>query len=240
MTARRFPARSTGWFVIKVIIFDFDGVIVESLDIKMRAFAELFREEGEEVVRRVVEYHLHNGGVSRYEKFRYIYSAILARPLPDHEFERLCSLFAELVLDGVVASPYVPGALEFIKKHKGSFRFFLASATPYDELVSILERRGIADCFERVYGAPVSKIEAVKQILLETGVRPVETIFIGDALSDYDAALNTGVRFIARIHSNEKIFEGISCIKLPDLQELFPVMEHCTSSVVTNADQEVE
>ena len=55
--------------MIKAIIFDFDGVLVESLDIKTRAFAKLFGPEGPDMAKRVVDYHLQNGGVSRYEKF---------------------------------------------------------------------------------------------------------------------------------------------------------------------------
>ena len=58
---------------LKAIFFDFDGVLVESVDIKTRAFSKLFEREGEDVVKKVIDYHIDNGGVSRYEKFRYIY-----------------------------------------------------------------------------------------------------------------------------------------------------------------------
>ena len=55
--------------MIKVIIFDFDGVLVESVNIKTEAFAEIYRPYGKLIERKVVNHHLANGGVSRYEKF---------------------------------------------------------------------------------------------------------------------------------------------------------------------------
>ena len=211
----------------RVIVFDFDGVIVESVDIKTRAFAELFRGEGEDLVRQVVEYHLQNGGVSRYDKFRHIYAEMLKRPLPDQEFEALCRGFASLVLQGVVAAPYVPGALEFLQRHQGDCRIYLASATPLEELCTILHARRIAGMFAGVFGAPTSKDEAVKQVIRETGATAGQMLFVGDALSDYQAALVNGVPFVARISDNEEIFRGRRCDRVRDMVELesllFPV-----------------
>ena len=48
--------------MIRGIAFDFDGVLVESVDVKTKAYARLFEEYGEGVVSRVVDYHLTNGG----------------------------------------------------------------------------------------------------------------------------------------------------------------------------------
>ena len=47
-----------------------------------------------------------------------------------------------------------------------------------------------------------------------------EVIFVGDAMSDYQAASENSIRFIARIHDNESIFRGIECIKIMDLTDL--------------------
>ena len=58
---------------IHAIVFDFDGVLAESIDVKTRAYALLFRDEGEEVVRKVIDFHLKNGGVSRFKKIRFDY-----------------------------------------------------------------------------------------------------------------------------------------------------------------------
>ena len=72
--------------MIRGIAFDFDGVLVESVDVKTKAYARLFEEYGEGVVSRVVDYHLTNGGISRFVKFRVIYSEILNKPLSEKNF----------------------------------------------------------------------------------------------------------------------------------------------------------
>lgn len=63
--------------MINAILFDFDGVLVESVDVKTRAFADLFKDEEDEIVEKVVNYHLKNSGISRYDKFRYYYKEYL-------------------------------------------------------------------------------------------------------------------------------------------------------------------
>ena len=55
--------------MIKAIIFDFDGVIAESVNVKTEAFASLYEPYGKDVVNKVEQHHLANGGVSRFEKF---------------------------------------------------------------------------------------------------------------------------------------------------------------------------
>jgi beta-phosphoglucomutase-like phosphatase (HAD superfamily) len=51
---------------VQAVIFDFDGVIVESMDIKTQAFVELFRDHPEHH-ETIVRLHLENGGMSRYD-----------------------------------------------------------------------------------------------------------------------------------------------------------------------------
>jgi len=48
--------------MIRGIAFDFDGVLVESVDVKTRAYARMFEEYGADIVSKVVDYHLTNGG----------------------------------------------------------------------------------------------------------------------------------------------------------------------------------
>ena len=103
--------------MIKAVVFDFDGVLVESVDIKTNAFARLFEEEGESVVERVVEYHLENTGVSRFEKFKYIHKTILKKELSDERFKELCGRFSELVADEVAKAPFVKGAKKFLERY---------------------------------------------------------------------------------------------------------------------------
>lgn len=211
--------------MIKAIIFDFDGVIVESVDIKTNAFGKIFEHEGVDVAKKVVEYHLKNTGISRYEKFRYIYKEILKRPLNDKEFQILCSKFANLVVDGVIKAPYVKGAIEFLKSYASEYKCFVVSATPLEELEDILRKRDIDQFFQAVYGAPVNKSEAVKKTLLKEAIGSHETVYVGDAMSDFLAAKENLVTFIARINNNESIFANMECLKINDLTKLVDIIK---------------
>ncbi len=211
--------------MIKTIFFDFDGVIVESIDIKTNAFGKLFESEGKDIVKRVIKYHLDNTGVSRFEKFRYIYKEILNQQLKEDVFQDLCQRFSKLVVNEVVEAPYVKGAIEFLKNYGRRYRCFVVSATPQEEIEEIITRRNLKKYFAGIYGAPQKKADIVKKTINTDGLVPAQAVYIGDALSDYKAANTNSVNFIARINNNEHIFDGISCIKLENLIELRNILE---------------
>jgi beta-phosphoglucomutase-like phosphatase (HAD superfamily) len=50
------------------IIFDFDGVLAESNEIRFNGFRKLFKDYPQYQVDQLVEYAKANGGVSRYKK----------------------------------------------------------------------------------------------------------------------------------------------------------------------------
>lgn len=207
--------------MIRTIFFDFDGVIVESVDIKTRAFAKLFEHEGEGIVKKVISYHLENAGVSRYEKFRYIYKEILKRFLSDEEFEMLCKKFAASVMDGVIKAPYVEGAKEFLENYFQAYKCFVVSATPQEEIEGIIQKRHIRHFFKAVHGAPTKKNDVVKTILVKENIDPCNAVYIGDAMSDYLAAKENNVAFIARVtNDNNSLFKDLGCIKLNSLVDL--------------------
>ena len=227
--------------MIKTIIFDFDGVLVESVDIKTKAFAKLFKTEGEDIVEKIVDYHLKNAGVSRFEKIKYIYQNMLKRDLSEKTFDNLCQQFSHLVIDEVVNAPYVKGAKEFLDRYSSKYVCFIASATPQDEIEEIIKRRHMMRYFKGVYGSPKKKGDIIREILvaytLEYNAMPFSSVdspqsfvYIGDAMNDYLAAKENKVVFIARTtNDNCWIFKELDCIKLNDLMNLKDAISsvHC-------------
>lgn len=185
------------------IVFDFDGVLVESVEVKTRAFEALYAPYGEDVRKAVVSYHLAHGGVSRNEKFRYFHSALLARDLSPEEEVRLAERFSELVEDAVVAAPFVPGAHDFLEAHAGRIPLCVASGTPEEELLRIIRRRGMSGYFCAVGGSPRPKRELLEDFAKRLDVAAASLLMVGDAMTDFDAAHAVGARFLGRVPVGE-------------------------------------
>ena len=183
---------------LRLIIFDFDGVIAESIAMKAAAFRETF-SFAPEYQDEIVQYHLDNGGMSRFVKFRYIYKEILHEELTREQEEWLGERYAGIVREKMFTIPLVPGAFELLNDVKGKIPLYVVSATPGEEMLEIADRRGLAGYFDGIYGSPGSKADRIREILSTNCVSPEETLFIGDAPQDYEAAHETGVRFIARV-----------------------------------------
>ena len=189
----------------QAIIFDFDGVVAESGKIKTQAFADLYRDYGEDIVSKVVTFHVQNGGLSRYHKFRYYQQHYLAKPpLTQDEEKALDIRFSELVVEAVIAADAVPGANELIQQQAKRIPLFVASGTPEVELKVIVEKRGLSPYFKDVRGAPTQKQTLVSEIVSQYQLIPANTLMIGDALIDYESADTNGLAFLGRVFPGDE------------------------------------
>ena len=186
---------------IKAIVFDCDGVILESTDIKTEAFRALFKKDHPDRVPEILDYHLRHMGISRHVKFRHICTGILGEAYTPRRAARLAEEFSRLVFDRVLKCPVVPGVREFLRSQRGRYRFFVASGTPHEELKLVLRRRRLLGYFERAWGSPAKKPDVIRRVLREGAFRKGEVVFVGDAESDWRAAQETGVRFVRRTGS---------------------------------------
>jgi len=184
---------------IQAVVFDFDGVILESADVKTDAFVELYAEHGAEVASRVRDHHLANLGISRFKKFAWIAEHVLGRTLTDDDSAALGRRFADLALAKVLAAPFVPGAEAALAALAAlGLPMFVASGTPEDELRLIALRRGLGPVFREVHGAPREKPEILRDLCARLALAPDRLLFIGDGMSDYKAARAAGTAFLAR------------------------------------------
>ena len=209
---------------IRAVIFDFDGVILDSVECKTRAFARLFEEWGPEAVHHMVEYHLANGGISRFEKIRYFYAHVLQQPLAEEECTRLADAFRTFAFDEVVAAEWIAGAREFLVEYYERYLFFVASGTPGDELREIIRLRGLEQYFAEAHGSPEVKENIIRSILIRHMLMPAEVLFVGDAMTDYRAAEATGLPFIGVAGSDPTAFPPGTTV-LPDLHSLGSAIE---------------
>jgi HAD superfamily hydrolase (TIGR01549 family) len=183
---------------VKAVIFDFDGVILESANIKTEACLELFADYPQHQD-AILQYHLDNMGISRYVKFEWIYRELLQAPYTAADRDRLGQAFSDLVLQKILACPFVPGALEALQTLHGRYPLFVASGTPQEELDLITAQRDVAQYFTEIWGTPRRKPEIITDILTRYRLEPEQVLMVGDGVSDYEAAVATNIQFLARI-----------------------------------------
>ncbi|MDJ0953123.1 MAG: HAD hydrolase-like protein [Acidimicrobiia bacterium] len=196
--------------VVDLIVFDFDGTICESADVKTEAFYELYLDEhGEEFATQVRDYHLVHAGVSRYDKIRYYEEELLGRECTEERMSEVADRFGGIVRDRVIASPLVPGVAAFFSRYRNAVPMLVASATPTAELRQIIAARDMTSWFDAVEGSPALKGDIIKQFLAERGALPQRAVMVGDQFSDLDAAVAAGVHFVAyRPPHEERLFDG--------------------------------
>ncbi|MAF42800.1 MAG: haloacid dehalogenase [Parcubacteria group bacterium] len=193
---------------IRAIIFDFDGVILESMDIKTRAFAFLFKDYPNHL-QEILKLHRFHGGMSRFEKFDRIYRDILKEPLSQDQKVKLGKDFSDYVYQEILKCPFVEGAFEFLEKYSEKLPLFIVSGTPDDEIKSIIKERNLGKYFKEVLGSPLKKKALNFKILKEYNLNPKDVVFVGDSIDDYDGAKGAGIRFIGRIKEGNP-FEGLN------------------------------
>ena len=195
---------------LKAIIFDFDGVLAESMPIKADAFAFLFKRYPEHID-KIIKLHMDNGGMTRYRKFRIIYKDYLKKEYNDSIENKLDRQFSMFVKQAVIECPEVKGAVQFLREYYNKISLFVASGTPQKELVSVVKKRGLYKYFKAIYGSPLDKVSTVKKIMTEYRFKSGEVVLVGDAINDYHAARKSQVNFIARIEKNKKnSFRGLT------------------------------
>lgn len=197
----------------RLVFWDFDGVIKDSVEVKGKAFAKLFNSASRELVARILAHHVENGGMSRYEKIPLYLQWSGEFPTEDKVLD-LCKKMESLVTEGVISSPWVAGVEAVLRKNPYKQRFVAVSATPFGELTYILHRLDLAACFLAIHGAPTSKAAAITKTMREQRSVPADCLMVGDAQVDLDAARVNGIPFLLRQHEGNtdmiKNFKGIS------------------------------
>ena len=178
-----------------IILFDFDGVIVDSDNIRINAFRKTLKKYDNIYVDQFIEYHNNNGGISRYVKFEYFKSLTGAS---NEELDKWLLKYSEycfqmmsdknILIDEIIN---LISSLNNLKKE-----LFVVSASDQNELRKLLDIYGLTKCFKFIYGSPLSKTNNISNLLKKFKYDPNETVLIGDSINDYDAAIDNKISFL--------------------------------------------
>jgi phosphoglycolate phosphatase-like HAD superfamily hydrolase len=199
--------------MISTIFFDFDGVVLDSVDVKTKAFMHLYSEFGEKIVSAVKKHHLENGGMSRYEKFSFYHKNYLGIEISEAEINSLAENFSTLVVQKVIESDPIPGSLDFVDKYYNLYDMFIVSGTPQKEIRQIANSLQLTNKMKGIFGSPKKKEIHVEDIIRLNNYNRSDCLFIGDAKADYTAALVNDTRFLLIENDvNSKLFLGVNGI----------------------------
>ncbi len=182
----------------KNLVFDFDGVIVETNEIRFEGFRKLFTEYPSAKVQELVSYARANGGISRYAKIRYFFEKVLGTDISEVSVNKLALQYSEIVKGQVVSAEAVSGSLEFFETNYGKYNFAIISGSDEKELREVCKKRKIDQFFLEILGSPTNKANNFEKLFKSTGWEKNETLFIGDSVNDYEAARVFGVYFVGR------------------------------------------
>lgn len=194
----------------RIIFWDFDGVIKDSVDVKTRAFMQLFQSYGPEITARVRTHHEAHGGMSRYDKMP-LYLGWAGQAVTAENIQAFCNRFTETTMRAVIDAPWVPGVREYLLANWSRQRFVVVTATPQTEMERILAALDLTHCFSEIHGAPTPKAEAIRHALRCWQCPPDQALVVGDSEADLQAAQENGVRFLLRRTSqNQSLQERFS------------------------------
>jgi phosphoglycolate phosphatase len=182
--------------VIKCIIFDFDGTLVESNEIKKDTFYEVTKNiVGADSI--LDELFLKPDFGDRFDIFNTLFDNIKRPYKVNTSATYLSGLYTKICEYKISKSPEIPGAQDTLEQLKiKKIKAYVSSATPTDTLKRIIDARGWGEFFELIMGSPKSKEDHIKLVLSLNSCSVSEVAYVGDSEIDQNTSLLTGCKFV--------------------------------------------
>ena len=196
---------------INIIFWDFDGVIISSLQIREMGFRTCLNEYPKKHVESLIRYHRKNSGWSRYVKFEYFFKKVIKEKYTKNDINRLANSYSNSVKHLLIdKSLLIKRSMDFIKRKYRKYKMYIVSGSDGVELNEVCRSLGISNYFKSIYGSPEPKKDILKRVLRDFEYDPAECLLIGDARNDYDAAIENNIAFLG---FNNKKVEKLSTVK---------------------------
>jgi len=174
--------------MIKAIIFDYDGVIVDSFHSLHEVYKIICKELGKKCPEDIEEF----------QKLYGYNSDELKKNLGISEDEdmKVNTIYHREIIKKI--HPLFEGIRGVINKLKESYKLILISSSPRKEVMHKLEKYNLSDKFDLIFASdnfrPMRKSKAIPEALKEMNLAPEEVIMIGDKTIDYDVGVKVGLK----------------------------------------------
>lgn len=196
---------------IKVIFWDFDGVLMDSNAVRDLGFERVLGEYPKEQVNQLLAFHRANGGLSRYVKFRYFFEKIRREEISDDAIlfwaEKFSLLMKELLVNPELL---INETLNFVIENQGKYIMHITSGSDHEELRFLCEFLGVDRFFASIHGSPKPKKDWLNELIKTNFYRLNECVLIGDSFNDWEAASISKIHFIAYNNTELEKFSTLS------------------------------
>lgn len=208
--------------LVKIFIFDFDGVIINSDIIKYNIFKNLFKNEKQNIQTKILRYHFINQGINRIKKFEFILKKILRKRNIVEKVKFLEMKFNSSFNKKLYNCKFGKGSIQILKYlRKKKIPTYIATGVKKNQIDLIIKKLKLTKYFSEIYGFPLKKTDIIKKIAKKNNATNSNIYFIGDSLSDMKAAKISKINFLgkktylnSKLLGSNKIFKESNVYKL--------------------------
>jgi phosphoglycolate phosphatase-like HAD superfamily hydrolase len=173
-------------------VFDCDGVLLDSNRVKTDAFHDLAVVYSQAAADALVAHHQATGGVSRFEKVRWLHEELLDGPADEDAIARDIARYGELCREALTRCAVLPGVRAFLDALPAGSRRFVVSGGLESEVAHALDAHGLT--FDGVHGSPTDKDTHFAD--LQRRGHLDDAVYFGDSRYDHVVAARFGVDFV--------------------------------------------
>lgn len=223
----------------RAVLFDFDGVIVNSEPLHFHAFHEVLAEEG--IALSEAEYYEELIGFDDKGAFKHVF-AKHAKPLDPKTFLRVMTRKSEAMMELIQARRYdaLPGVEEFVRALWRERPLAICSGALREEIEAMLEGISLRDCFKVIVAAEdvaVGKPDPSGYLMttrlltdaakLREPLKPQDCLIVEDAPSVIHTTRQVGfnVLGVATSYPIEKLAEAnyaVKSLRIPEVRAAVP------------------
>ena len=191
---------------ISVVVFDFDGTLVDSNEIKNRAYYSIFPDDPV-VVDVIAEVLTDSSAKSRYEIIAEIYERLASiDSVQLTSTDALVAEYSKHVLDATKNCQPFECTEELLLGLSRHYHLYLSSLTPLEPLGEIVRYKQLSKYFREIFGYPSKKEDTLRHLLKYHSVSQNELLVVGDGESDEESASSIGCSFF-KVTGNNSLKE---------------------------------
>ena len=209
----------TNIFETKIMVFDFDGVIIDSTEVKVDEYRNLFSQftKNEATLNKIINIYRNSAGIPRETTLKKVFKEVLDKTLSNQEVENLSLDYSKKIFQRLDAIEPLKGFLEYLAIHKETNKHIISGA-PNSDVSYLIKKLNLTKYFKSIKGGPLNKKNEITNIRKLAKVKAQNIVYFGDQKNDCIAAKSAGVDFIG-INAGSNL-DTMECKKFQNFEKL--------------------